>query len=481
MKKLISFLLLSAMLLTAFAACTKTPGDPAVTDPADTTAPAETTVPAVTEIPDDLPDVKFDGETIHLWIGGNNKLYIPDEEATDVVSEAIYKRDSDVQERFEVVFDYEEPPADGADYMGAAWSIKAGDRYDIVEYVTTFTLKMALEGAFINLNENKYLDYEKPWWANYVIDNIRIDDRLYAVSGWYDFASIQRSTVMFFNSKMAEDHGVPDLYQLVRDNKWTYDTMMEIAESVADDVNNDGIYDDNDRYGIAGRQDWWFPQAYTAGYQFFTTNEDGEIQVTGMNDTIVDVFETVSGTIFKAPWYQSFYTYGQQSRSDLPDEFAKDRILFMILGLSSAQNTTMREHGEFGILPTPKFSEEMEYGAAVLPYCVAIARTTGDVDTTSIILEALTAQSYKTVRPAYFDIALSYKYVNDPESKEMLDLALSNLYCDFGYIYMDCGLGRQLPMTLTQAPNLASWFQTYEAMTNANLQALVKQFTDLPD
>jgi len=481
MKKLLSLLLLSAMLLTSFAACTKTPDDPAVTDPADTTVPEETTVPAETEIPDNLPEVTFDGESVIIWLAaGYNKKYVPDEEATDVVSEAIYKRDSDVQERFKVTLEYDYVEEGSRDYDALSRSIMAGDRYDLVEQVTTFNMRLALDGAFINLNENQYLDYEKPWWANYVIDNIRVGDRLYAVSGWYDMASFSRAAVMFFNSKMAEDHDVPDLYQLVRDGKWTYDKMTEICESVADDVNNDGVYDDNDRYGLCGWDDWWFPLAYTAGYQFFTTDEDGEMHTTGMNDTLVHVFETVHD-VFEANWYQSFYTTGETRRYDIFEEFAEDRILFMLFSLDTAESTTMREHGVFGILPTPKFDESLPYGAAVLPYCIAIPKTTGDVDTTSIVLEALTAESYKTVRPAYLDVAMSYKYVNDAESKEMLDLALSNLYCDFGYIYMDCGLGRELPMTLTRTKNLASWMQTHEQRTNAGLKSLVKQFENLPE
>ena len=88
----------------------------------------------------------------------------------------------------------------------------------------------------------------------------------------------------------------------------------------------------------------------------------------------------------------------------------------------------------------------------------------------------MAAEAYKVMRPAYFDIALSYKYVNDATSREMLDIALSNLYCDFGYMFMDCGIGRQIPMTLTMASgNLASWMATYTPSTNAGLNAAYPQ------
>jgi len=473
-------LMMVLVLLLGFAACTKNPNTPGESD--NTTAPAETTVPAETEIPDDLPEKDYGGESVNIWISSYPTSYVALEDANDIVSEALHNRNMEVSDRFEVdlIWDYKTEGSNSA--PEAMQAILAGDCYDILENGVTAAASLALGGALINLNDTEYLNFDKPWWQEYVMDNIRINDRLYMVSGWFNFASVKRTMVIYFNTEMAENFGVGDLYQMVLDGEWTYDKMMEIGESVGSDVNNDGVYDDNDRYGMAGRQDWWFPQVYTSGYRFFTQNEDGTMSVTGMDDRLINVFETVH-KIFDSNWYQSFYTYGQPSRpeSDIHDAFADDRILFTLLALSTAEKPTMRDHGKYGILPTPKFTEDQEYGAAVLPFCSGIAQTTSDFERTTIILEALNAETYKDVRPAYFDVALSYKYVNDPESRMMLDIALANLYCDFGYVYMDSGLGRQLPMTLTQASDLASWMATYEPGVNRMLKNLVDQMMALPD
>jgi hypothetical protein len=47
------------------------------------------------------------------------------------------------------------------------------------------------------------------------------------------------------------------------------------------------------------------------------------------------------------------------------------------------------------------------------------------------VLEAMAYFSNKLVRPAYYDTALSERYMQDPQSKEVLDLIFDTLYFDF--------------------------------------------------
>jgi len=487
--RIVSMLLVLSMLL-GFAACTKNP------DPAETTAPGDTTAatePLETEDPllnDNLPDETFNNESIDIWLGYNRYMVgiNPDPEIEgDVVSEAANERNKAVEDRFDVVLNYmsgAEGENNADRYKALESGILAGDEFDLAHHISTYMTPRMIAGCFINVANNEILDFEKPWWFDFVIDRLRINDRLYGVSGWFNYNTVTGSTVMYYNIDMAEDYNVGDLYQMVRDGEWTYEKMMEIAESVAEDVNNDGIYDDNDRYGLCGKQDIWLHQIYTSGYSYFTSNEDGTITLTGINQRLTDVFETINGKIFNANWYQNFYPYGGTNRptAEMYTEFNKDRILFMLAQLSASGNEVMRNGGKFGILPTPKHFDEQEYGAATPPAIACVPVTTGDLRTTSIILEALNAEAYKIIRPAYFEIALSYKYVNDSSSREMLDLALSNLYCDFGYMYMDCcKIGREIPMALTRADNLASWFAAYTVKTEAGVKTLVDTIMALPE
>ncbi len=493
MKRIFSLLLALLLLTPALIACTKddTSDTPDPAETTATTAPAETQPPE-DELKDNLPEETFNGESIDMWMGYNlhSEYFNPSEEATDIISEAAHARNGAVQERFDVTLNYITGNDGDANNAGRLTemeaSILAGDEYDVVYHTISYLAPRMIAGCFINLNTNEFFDFSEPWWQNYIIDTVRVDERLYAVSGWFDMGSFTRSSVMYFSSEMAEAHGVEDLYQLVYDNKWTYDKMLEIAESVADDVDNDGAYTAADRYGIAGVQDWWFRQLYTTDYSWVTTNENGVMELTGMNDTLVTVFDYVSTLINEAPYYRSFYTYGdgigftQERQDELFQMFGNNQILFVLNSIGLTSKPGMRDHGAYGILPTPKFFETDEYGAAVSPNGSCIPITTGNLRTASIILTALNVESYKTVRPAFIDTALAYKFVNDKQSKEMVDIALANLRCDFGDIMMD-NIGREIPLTLVRTTNLSSWMATYTPITNAMLKSLQAQFRALPE
>jgi hypothetical protein len=51
------------------------------------------------------------------------------------------------------------------------------------------------------------------------------------------------------------------------------------------------------------------------------------------------------------------------------------------------------------------------------------------------VLEALSSESYKVVRPAYYETTLRTKIAQDPQSAEMFDLIIDNIYIDAGIIY----------------------------------------------
>jgi hypothetical protein len=101
--------------------------------------------------------------------------------------------------------------------------------------------------------------------------------------------------------------------------------------------------------------------------------------------------------------------------------------------------TMLREmECNFGILPNPKLNEaQSEYYNAVHAWCTTSVSIpiTADPERTGIVLEALTAESYYTLRPAYYDISLKNKLMRDDESGEMLDLIFDTRCYDLGHVY----------------------------------------------
>ena len=51
------------------------------------------------------------------------------------------------------------------------------------------------------------------------------------------------------------------------------------------------------------------------------------------------------------------------------------------------------------------------------------------------MMEALSAESYKSVYPVYYDVALKNKYVSDPDAAEMIDIIVRGAGIDLAFIF----------------------------------------------
>ena len=116
--------------------------------------------------------------------------------------------------------------------------------------------------------------------------------------------------------------------------------------------------------------------------------------------------------------------------------FTDNRALFFVNGMNYCSDPKFREMGDYGLLPLPKFTVEQEnYGNSVSHYSTAIPIDAKDVTMSEVLWEALNYETYMTVRPAYFNIALSAKYLNDPDSVRVLDIIFSNVHTNTDYMF----------------------------------------------
>ena len=147
--------------------------------------------------------------------------------------------------------------------------------------------------------------------------------------------------------------------------------------------------------------------------------------------------------------------------------------------------TMLREaECNFGILPDPKHSESQgEYYNAVYAGCttaISIPVTASDIERTGIVLEALTAESYYTLRPAYYDISLKSKLMRDDESGEMLDLIFATRCYDLGQVYNWGGIFDMFA-TETQKKNTAfvSAYEKLISKVEKDMQKALDNFAEI--
>jgi hypothetical protein len=284
------------------------------------------------------------------------------------------------------------------------------------------------------------------------------------------------SVVTFFNKKTAEDFSLGNMYETVNSGSWTMEKLLSMSEKVTDDLNGDGKYNEQDRIGLLSTWDYLGFLVTSMDYSYTERDSEGLISLTEATEKIININNNLYN-LYKS----NYYLDGNDIKpvvdvyTDMRNAFASDHALFMIHRLEFSEKSEMRDMEQYGILPTPKYDEAQErYITPVVNEVTGIPYVVHDSEASSILLEALTAETYRTVRPAYYDIALMRKYSRDDDSNSMLDMILKNTNCDFCYLFLDV-VGVDLFYAIGKEENYTSWMAANESKYNT----AIKKFTDI--
>ncbi len=89
-------------------------------------------------------------------------------------------------------------------------------------------------------------------------------------------------------------------------------------------------------------------------------------------------------------------------------------------------------------------------------------------------------ESYITVTPAYYEIALERKYTRDEESSEMVDIILANRVYDIGMVYSTIGIGRIFEeQAVKKNADFASVYAKKEKSSKKKLELIVEAFAEM--
>ena len=101
----------------------------------------------------------------------------------------------------------------------------------------------------------------------------------------------------------------------------------------------------------------------------------------------------------------------------------------------------------------------------------------GDVDFVGTIYEVLSAESYKTVFPAYYDVALKSRYSAEPATAQVVDILMAGRKLDFTFQFGE-KLAR-LPylfrdMVVANDTAVASKYKKIQKSLNKQIQSVMK-------
>ncbi len=442
MKRILSLILCGLILASTAAATACAEKDDAG---AESTTPAVQTEAETEEelsdlekrqrISDDLPDTKFDGDTFSI-VGRNREDVVHDVgidlvSSADVIEDAIYRRNTAVSERFDIKLAYDAAPDGNAKVRAAVQA--DDDAYDLLIESAIGIGSAALEGNFLDwYTDLPYVDLDKPWYIGNAKDALSIENHAFIMAGEFELSILRFTYCMYFNKKLATDYNVEDLYALVNNNQWTIDKLSEIVSGVYSDIDGGGKRDDKDLYGFTSD---FYSATITYQYAFnnpvMAKSEQGIPEITYLDSKMPDIVEKLN----------DFYWNNNGSYPGtwgVSGPIWEDSRALFLNGLFWDAEKYRDLDFDFGIIPYPMWDEAqgkyytMSDGAHDL---MAVPQTVRDTDYVSIIIEALNAESYKKVIPAYYEVALKVKYSRDEESVGVLDMVLDGRTFDFGYIY----------------------------------------------
>ncbi|MBQ1230204.1 MAG: hypothetical protein IIW36_04685 [Clostridia bacterium] len=462
MKTKILALLLAALMLFSMVACTTNPTDDpetkpssgnTETDPSTGDTPADTgdketnpeeTDPVVVNPLEKIPaGTNFGNEEFTIWMRsgryieaiGANKI----ESTATSLERAIYERTMNIQSQYGVILDLKAVSSIGNDLAAQA---KVGtDPFEFGGDHGRYGWAYAINDYLYLWNDLEYVDLSADYWAQDAVEEWSTPGgNVYLLTGDLTHWNIGSAFVMFFNQDVFDlVDGLTSPYDLVRDGKWFYSTFEEYATTLYSNMDTDGSGDiASDSFGYAtGLYRGPISIIPSTGIKLIEKDENSATgyKINASKDKVVTAVGDLAEFLLNSgvcKYYPSSPAYG-----DMETAFMANRIAFLDQEVSTAQKFTQKGTN-FGIVPWPKFDKRVDgYKSNVNAGCDAffVPKNTSSENAKriSVVLEALAYYGQRDVLSLYYDTILSYQYMRNEESIEMLGIVKENLVYDFHY------------------------------------------------
>lgn len=444
-KKFLALLLAALMTAPAFLSCSDSGtneenAETAASAPSavsEENAAAEETEPSIY---DDVPTGDFDGHEFRMLNVVSNYAYVlltAEELMGETINDAVFNRNALVGDNLNVSFS--ENIVGWGDIAGAITNMVAADdyAYDIVFDEVQNSIKYPSNGQVLNLYDLPELNFEKPWWDAGSVETLSVGDSLFMVNGDIHLMYGESAWVLFFNKNMLAEYNLESPYTVIKEGRWTFDKMYEMISGVALDLNGDGVLNSDDQFGLATHSDFSLVLLTSAGEGLLYKNENNIPEWKDLPEKVFNLSEKIHQQFFDLNLSFQQYLSPIGSIGGIVDHFMQGKSLFLCEVLGHAK--TLRDmEDNFGIIPTPKYDETQEnYNTFIArsAQTLMVPVTNRELSRTAVILENLGAESFKSLRPAYYDVQLSGKTARDADSLEMLDIIFDGRRYEMAYIF----------------------------------------------
>ena len=489
MKRILSSLLAALVAVSILAAC----ADDGATGPdAGDVTSAPTTEEESTGYSANIPaEFDFGGYTFRIYSYPDPESgdfwhdydFSYTEETGDQLSDAAYRRMRDVEDQLGIKFSVFTPPNNGGDDLKK--TIASNDyAYDMSCINPRGSATLSQSNYLKNLKAIDTLDLSAPWWDQNCVKDLSINNKLYMLTGDIEIGYKKTIAIILFNKQMAVDYQIEDPYAMMGTGSWTIDKFTTMARNAAADLNNDGKYDDTDRYGLNFYCNFIANGMIASGVKFVTKNEQDLPEITFMSDKTISIWDKYTSLFYDTTTCYSWSRNGKPG-TEAYKMFIDDRALFYFNEFHAVETLRQMET-DFGILPIPKYDEtQNRYYHCINPHVammISVPIYNSNLDLTGYVMDALGATSKNILTPAYYEIQLKTKGARDDQSEASIDIILNSLTYDMGYIF-DWGTIGQFTLTMVDQGNsdLVSSYTKIEKVAKRQMDKAIENYLAIED
>ena len=434
------------------------------------------------------PNLNFENEEVNIlgWNSGYDCDYWVELSSGDTVSDAVYERNSVVEDRMGVKLKTDF--IDGNNGSQSEWVAHAmnttygGGKYDLVGCYSMCAGTLYTQGGIQSLSDLPHLNFEMPWWSASLVEMSRLDGDVYFVTGDLSNAFIYNLYFLIYNKDIGNALLLADPRQKVLDGSWTLDEMYTMTRGVY--LDNDGVdgLTTGDRVGFASYGQVHMDSFLAgAGIQMAAPNAEGVFTLT--QDFTGNTTQTLIEQLNSWLWSSGDCLYRVTTGDTAFITIKQGSALFGAVA-GSTISQFRDENWTYSVLPYPKRNAEQtnyytNLGFAYSNFCVPI--NASKTEMSSAVLECMASESYRSSAPTLFEDCMKSRWSQGDElDSEMFDIIKGSIYVDVNRVFSSSFVWTESAVALFRnslTGNDSNWIskiQQHEATINGILGNIVK-------
>ena len=406
-----------------------------------------------------------------FMVDGNYFCYVPEDYQYgdgNVIDEAMYERNMFMSDEFGVEVVYRDEGTNAYSLFSTAAT--SGDYVcDSVLFVAQQSFKLLRQGLYIDLAGLESLNLSASYWDQCIQSEYAIGDKVYFLEGDYTVYDELRTYVVLYNKRLYEDYGYytkyGTLYDMVENHTWTLSKMMEMADGLYFDENNNYERDENDTYGVVGALNFTWCAFLGSGLKMISNN-NGDLTLMIKDNSFYqrayDALEDAMEMCIDEDILQPQLMQHPDVWTAASDIFENNRALFRATTLSAATRLSNMS-SKFGLVPVPAYSEDQGgyYGWVVSDSHTPLSmpRTVKNQEETAEILEVFCYYSRYlgegSLYNAFIENFRLRKFCETEQDLAMLELIFEAKIYDFDYSAQITNIGDEV-WSMTKAQNYST-------------------------